>query len=550
MEELSQLNQFLNDVSVEQKKARIEAAKIQKMKEEKEKRQAPKIDVNQSLGDFFSIITEARNKPIEEKVSKEVCDKYKTDAERKGAGFTVRASCVSQGFWPSLAKKEETSIIQAPNAFDAILEDLEKDVEVPKVKKKPITKAFTGSMDDLKIEEPPAIDSEETKKELRTIMSMMRERTKKLEQSIVNHDDMVTHEIRRYLVENDLDFVSSDISRLVEIGSQFARHFKDKFKRPRPYELAKKMKEFHYYKFGLMRFPSDSMKTPSYPSGHSLQSRLVAEHFIKKYPEHKDGLIKAADECGKGRVFAGWHFPSDHEAGIELAKQIYPKLDLSDNVQEQTDRRLKLSKKLFEESGKKLKEYEDMVTHGEEYAKRIEARAKAEIEIFATQTREQLLKEADEVRRTARLQKEEAEKNQTRLNTLQSFFHRLDKFDKTLTEKEQINKTLLVDALKTKEEISKELKEVKDIPAGHVYGQNITQYLPPKKELNELERMRREFNHFRRMVTQQMASIGGGGAVNLLDLDDIDTSSLGNGKFLVYNSTTGKLEFTDQVDGN
>ena len=33
MEELSQLNQFLNDVSVEQKKARIEAAKIQKMKE-------------------------------------------------------------------------------------------------------------------------------------------------------------------------------------------------------------------------------------------------------------------------------------------------------------------------------------------------------------------------------------------------------------------------------------------------------------------------------------------------------------------------------------
>ena len=39
-------------------------------------------------------------------------------------------------------------------------------------------------------------------------------------------------------------------------------------------------------------------------------------------------------------------------------------------------------------------------------------------------------------------------------------------------------------------------------------------------------------------------------AVNLLDLDDIDTSSLGNGKFLVYNSTTGKLEFTDQVDGN
>ena len=47
-----------------------------------------------------------------------------------------------------------------------------------------------------------------------------------------------------------------------------------------------------------------------------------------------------------------------------------------------------------------------------------------------------------------------------------------------------------------------------------------------------------------------MQSIVVAAQVNLLDLDDIDTSSLGNGKFLVYNSTTGKLEFTDQVDGN
>ena len=42
----------------------------------------------------------------------------------------------------------------------------------------------------------------------------------------------------------------------------------------------------------------------------------------------------------------------------------------------------------------------------------------------------------------------------------------------------------------------------------------------------------------------------GGGEVRLLNLDDVDTSSLGNGKFLVFNSTTQKLEFTDQVDGN
>ena len=76
------------------------------------------------------------------------------------------------------------------------------------------------------------------------------------------------------------------------------------------------------------------------------------------------------------------------------------------------------------------------------------------------------------------------------------------------------------------------------------------QYMPEAKDTNELTELKEQFNHFRKLVTHQMSTIGGGGAVNLLDLDDIDTSSLGNGKFLVYNSTSGKLEFTDQVDGN
>ena len=77
-----------------------------------------------------------------------------------------------------------------------------------------------------------------------------------------------------------------------------------------------------------MDFPSDSMQTPSYPSGHSLQSRLVAEYYIKKYPEHRKGLIAAAEECGQGRVKAGWHFPSDHYVGVLIATEIAPMVKL------------------------------------------------------------------------------------------------------------------------------------------------------------------------------------------------------------------------------
>ena len=78
--------------------------------------------------------------------------------------------------------------------------------------------------------------------------------------------------------------------------------------------------------------------------------------------------------------------------------------------------------------------------------------------------------------------------------------------------------------------------------------------MKPVTKLNEqksaLDQLREEFQVFKQNVITQLASLGGGGSVNLLDLDDVDISSLGNGKFLVYNSTTEKLEFTDQVDGN
>ena len=74
--------------------------------------------------------------------------------------------------------------------------------------------------------------------------------------------------------------------------------------------------------------------------------------------------------------------------------------------------------------------------------------------------------------------------------------------------------------------------------------------LNEQPQLGDLEKLQLEFKQFRKLVTMQMASIGGGGEVRLLNLDDVDTSSLGNGKFLAYNSTTKKLEFTDQVDGN
>ena len=108
----------------------------------------------------------------------------------------------------------------------------------------------------------------------------------------------------------------------------YIRSAANKFQRVRPYNLAEAlgMKDFDH-----MPLDSDTMKTPAYPSGHSLQSRLVAMYYAEKYPEHKQALMMAADECGEGRIYAGWNYPSDHHAATRLAKQIYPNITISMN---------------------------------------------------------------------------------------------------------------------------------------------------------------------------------------------------------------------------
>ncbi len=199
-----------------------------------------------------------------------------------------------------------------------------------------------------------------------------------------------------------------------------------------------------------------------------------------------------------------------------------------------------------------------------------------------------------------------AKRETTKLDALQGFFNRLDKFetalqeniekqkeepkddnwqetesyeieqiekDKTESEKKQEELEPIVETIQKVEEVKEEIKQVEVKPVNYFSKKTRPEpkveetdvnslaqamsglikkpeQLDEQPQLSDLEKLQREFTQFKKLVSMQMASIGGGGEVRLLNLDDVDTSSLGNGKFLVFNSTTQKLEFTDQVDGN
>ena len=68
------------------------------------------------------------------------------------------------------------------------------------------------------------------------------------------------------------------------------------------------------------------------------------------------------------------------------------------------------------------------------------------------------------------------------------------------------------------------------------------------ESIDSLDKLKTEFINFKDIVARQMGTIGGGGSVRILDNEDVDISSIGNGKILEYNSTTKKMQFTTSGD--
>ena len=143
------------------------------------------------------------------------------------------------------------------------------------------------------------------------------------------------------------------------------------------------------------------------------------------------------------------------------------------------------------------------------------------------------------------------------LEVLSSFFEQMSNFENSLdTAIEASDKQPEVIERIVEVPVEKEVivERIVEVPKGPSEPERLAeamslvhkgQMLPEEK--SELAKLKEEFGQFRQLVQMQLSSLGGGGSTRILDNDDVDISSLGNGKFLKYNSTTKKLEFTDEV---
>lgn len=126
--------------------------------------------------------------------------------------------------------------------------------------------------------------------------------------------DQVSNQFNKLLLANNkiLDNVQANLinKELDHIVSELKNHYN----RPRP----KDIKPIEYLDL-------ESANTPSYPSGHSLQARLLALIYGKKYPELKPQLEKLGEVIGQSRLNARVHYLSDHVFGKKIANDLFNK---------------------------------------------------------------------------------------------------------------------------------------------------------------------------------------------------------------------------------
>jgi len=106
---------------------------------------------------------------------------------------------------------------------------------------------------------------------------------------------------------------------------------KNYFHRERPFQRLKLQRVCS--KAAAVMPAAYAMRDPSYPSGHSTHGWTVAMILARVAPDRAQALMTRAQEYEESRLVCGMHFPTDVEAGQEVAIAVVSHLDASTEFQ-------------------------------------------------------------------------------------------------------------------------------------------------------------------------------------------------------------------------
>ena len=162
---------------------------------------------------------------------------------------------------------------------------------------------------------PPSDNSFDTMQEVKEIKKIP------LNKKFVKDNDNIEAAFKKTAKREGVENYDASIAaNLIKKSAPIIMKLKKHFNRPRPKVTANKMK------ITMKSMEMDSMKTPSYPSGHSTQGVLIAKVLGDKYPKAKTAFMKTAENISYSRRVAKSHYKSDSKMGEKLGEAMYKHL--------------------------------------------------------------------------------------------------------------------------------------------------------------------------------------------------------------------------------
>jgi len=167
--------------------------------------------------------------------------------------------------------------------------------------------------------QPPALDSDDVKKEIEQMLKLQAQRTDEQITRIKSESKMTpfifSQSLGSWFNPDDLPVTAGFLDKVLTDAKSVCSSSKEVFNRTRPFVIDDRLKPV-----------SDKEKSSSYPSSHSTRAMVLALTLAEMLPDQKMTVIAQGRLIGDDRVVAGQHFPSDVAAGRILAKAIFEKM--------------------------------------------------------------------------------------------------------------------------------------------------------------------------------------------------------------------------------
>tara|TARA_Y100000401_G_scaffold61313_1_gene48593 strand:- start:196 stop:879 length:684 start_codon:yes stop_codon:yes gene_type:complete len=165
--------------------------------------------------------------------------------------------------------------------------------------------------------QPPANNSDVTKKELQILEQMTSSLTQRDIDLVMLVDEEPANVFLPILSDLGLSFPKEMYEKCKYQLDPIVLKLKFSYERPRPFQLA----GVHNRVIKVVN--TATHQTPAYPSGHVAQAGICAALLSALYPEHANKFYGAVESVGVARMLQGVHYTSDNDAGMLIGSVIW-----------------------------------------------------------------------------------------------------------------------------------------------------------------------------------------------------------------------------------